>query len=142
MSSRFINAVAQGGEAFFLLLGRLAIAAVFVPSGFGKLGGLAGFAHQLGMKGLPVPMAWAVAGALVEFLGGLAVAVGFKTRYAALFMIAFTIAASLISHPFWTIHDAGRTAQYVQFMKNMAIIGGFLFLFVRGPGSLSIDRRP
>jgi uncharacterized membrane protein YphA (DoxX/SURF4 family) len=37
--------------------------------------------------------------------------------------------------------DAARAANYIQFWKNMAIVGGFLFLFVHGPGPLSLDGR-
>jgi putative oxidoreductase len=71
----------------------------------------------------------------------LAVLVGFRTRYAALLMIAFTVVASVVSHHFWDISDVTRQMQYVQFMKNMAIIAGFLFLFVHGAGPISLDAR-
>jgi putative oxidoreductase len=143
---RFVDALARRGDAVFLLLGRLLVGWLFLPSGFGKLTGIGGpglaaFAQTLGAKGLPVPLAWAVVGACVEFFGSLAVILGFRTRLACLVMIAFTIAAALLSHSYWTVTDASRGLQYIQFWKNMAIIGGFLFLFVHGPGALSVDRR-
>jgi putative oxidoreductase len=77
----------------------------------------------------------------VEFFGSLAVLVGFKTRYAALALIAFTIGATLIGHPFWAAPEGQLEAQTINFFKNLAIIGGLLFVFVRGAGPISIDRR-
>jgi len=135
-----LDRIAERGEGAVLLVGRLAMAALFIPSGFGKLTALAGFAQSLAAKGLPAAMAFAVLAASVELFGGLAVALGFKTRYAALLMIAFVAVATLLSHRFWELHDAARLVQQVQFMKNLAIAGGFLLLFERGAGPLSLDR--
>jgi putative oxidoreductase len=124
-----------------LLLGRLLIAAIFVPSGFGKLTHIDGFAHVLARSGVPAPHTLAIVGACVEFFGSLAIVFGLLTRYAALLMAAFTLVAALISYRFWKVSGAAVFDQYFQFMKNLAIVGGFLFLFVVGPGRYSIGRR-
>jgi putative oxidoreductase len=126
---------------FALLLGRLLIAAIFVPSGFGKLTHVASFAHVLASRGVPAPHTLAIVGACVEFFGSLCVLFGLLTRYAALLLAAFTLVAALIAHRFWAASGAAEAAQYTQFMKNMAIVGGFLFLFVAGPGRYSIHPR-
>jgi putative oxidoreductase len=143
--AQLVEAVARRGDAVFLLVGRLLVGWLFLPSGFGKLTGIGGpglgaFAQTLAPKGLPVPLAWAVVAACIEFFGSLAIILGFRTRIACLLMIAFTIAAALLSHNYWAVTE-GRNLQYIQFWKNMAIVGGFLFLFVHGPGALSLDRR-
>ena len=128
-------------ESALLLLGRLALAAIFLVSGFGKLTNFGGFTEMLTGQGVPAANVIAIVGACVEFFGGLAIAVGLKTRYAALLMVAFTIVATLIAHRFWEFPDpAARMAQQINFMKNIAIIGGFLTLAARGAGPLSIDR--
>jgi putative oxidoreductase len=139
--STIIDRIAERAGSWIVLLGRLALAALYLPSGFNKLDHLGSFADAMAARGVPAPMLLAILGAVVEFFGALAVLVGFRTRYAALLMIGFTIVASVVSHHFWDIHDATRQMQYVQFMKNMAIIAGFLFLFVHGPGPLSLDRK-
>jgi putative oxidoreductase len=142
MVARTIDAIAVRGEGLFLLLGRLAMGALFVPAGYRHLTNLSGFAQYLGGHGLPGPaMAWAIVGAFVEFFGSLAVLIGFKTRYAALAVIAFTIGATLIGHPFWAASEGQIEPQTINFFKNLAIIGGLLFVFVRGAGPISIDRR-
>jgi putative oxidoreductase len=129
-------------EGLALLLGRLALAAIFLVSGFGKLTDLGNFTSMLAGQGVPAPGVLAVVGAVAEFFGGLAIAVGFRTRWAALLMVAFTVVATLIAHRFWEVHDAGRMAQQINFLKNLAIVGGFLVLFARGAGPLSVDRTP
>ena len=130
-------------EGVALLLGRLALAAIFLWSGFGKLTNLGGFADSLAHQGVPAPWPLAVVGACVEFFGGLAVAAGFRTRWAALLMAAFTVVATLIAHRFWEVQDAAaRTGQAINFMKNVAIVGGFLLLHARGAGPISVDREP
>jgi putative oxidoreductase len=131
---------AQAPMSIVLLLGRLLIAAIFVPSGFDKLTYIAGFAHVLANRGVPAPHTLAIIGACVELFGSLAIVFGVMTRYMALLMAAFTAVAALISHRFWHLSGAAEAVQYIQFMKNMAIIGGFLFLFAAGPGRYSIDR--
>jgi putative oxidoreductase len=137
-----VDAIAHRAEAPILLLGRVALAALYLPSGWAKLSNIAGFAGLLATAGLPGPaMAWAMVGAVVEFFGSLAILLGFRTRYAALLMIPFTLFAAFLSHNYWTIADpAAAGNQFIHFWKDIAIIGGLLFLFARGAGSLSLDR--
>src|SRR5215469_8388113 len=148
MLARTVDAIAERGEGLLLLLGRLAIGALYLPSGFGKLTGIngpgvRGFATYLTAHGVPGPaIAWSGVAAVVEFFASLAVVLGLKTRYAAALLILFTIGAALIGHPYWTIPDAAQKAQQkIHFFKDVAIIGGLLFVFVRGAGPISIDRR-
>jgi putative oxidoreductase len=135
-----IDSIAARSEALWLLLGRVLIGVLYVPSGFGKLSNLSGFSGVLASKGLPAPIAWAVVGALVEFLGGIALIVGFRTRAIAVLMIVFTLFAIFLSHNYWDMVDAARAANRIQFFKNLAIIGGLLYVFVRGAGPWSVDR--
>ena len=143
-----MDTIAARGEALLLLLGRLAIAALYVPSGFGKLTGIngpvvRGFAQYLAAHGAPGPaIAWSGVAAVVEVFGSVAIVLGLKTRYAAAPLILFTIGTALIGHAYWTIPDAAQKAQQkIHFFKDVAIIGGLLFVFVRGAGPISIDRR-
>jgi len=123
-----------------LLIGRLLIALVFVQSGFGKLMDIPGFAASLGRNGLPAPLPLAYLGAAVEFLTGLALLLGFATRYAALVLVLFIVAATLISHRYWELSDPTQhRMQAINFAKNMAMIGGAFFVFVAGAGRASLD---
>lgn len=122
-----------------LLLGRVALGAIFVKSGIQKLLVLSVFAASLAQRGIPQSEMWAVIGATIEFVGGILIITGFQTRYASLLMVLFVIVATGISHRFWEFADAARRAQESQFFKNLSILGGFLLLFVAGGGRFSLD---
>lgn len=141
MLIRTVESIAVRGEALWLLLGRLALAALYVPSGFRKLMDPSRMAGMLDHKGFPAPMAWAILAGVIEFMGGMMIAVGYVTRLAAFVMIVFTVIAMALAHVYWTLDGAERYTQLIQFYKDLAIIGGFLFVFVRGAGPFSIDRR-
>ena len=142
-SSRAVSGIdgfAERSRDGLLLLGRLLLGGIFVLSGYGKLMGLSAFAASLERNGVPFASAMAPIGATVEFFGGLAIVLGFETRYAAALMVAFVIVATLISHRFWEYQDAARQMQQTHFSKNMAIIGGFVLLFVQGGGRFAVAR--
>jgi len=122
-----------------LLLGRLALGVIFVKSGLQKLMGLTAFAASLAGRGIPQSATWALIGATVEFIGGILIVTGFRTREASLLMILFVIVATGISHRFWEYAESARRLQESQFFKNLAIIGGFLALFVAGSGRFGLD---
>jgi putative oxidoreductase len=123
-----------------LLLARILMAAIFIPSGFSKLMGLDGFAAQLLAQGVPLARVVAPVAASVEFVGGLAILLGMAGRYAALLMALFTLCAALTAHRYWAAAPDAARNQHIHFMKNIAMVGGFLALFVVGPGRWSFDR--
>jgi len=137
----FLDRLAAAGGSFFLLLGRVGLAAIFVPSSFDKLAHIDTFAHSLAARGVVMPGLLAVIAACVEFFGAIAIVLGFKTRYAALLMAVFTAFAAVIGHRFWQVSGPTHQDVYYHFMKNIAIIGGYLCLFAAGPGAIAIDRR-
>src|SRR5260221_9025520 len=94
MLIRTIDAIGVRGDAVWLLLGRIALGVLYVPSGFGKLMDPSRMTGMLTGKGWPVPMAFAIVAGVVELIGGVAPVVGSKTRVAALFLILFSLLAS------------------------------------------------
>jgi putative oxidoreductase len=122
-----------------LLLGRLLMAALFLPSAISKLLGFSGFAASLATKGLPYPEAWAAAAVAIEILGPIALILGFLPRLTALLLVAFVVMASGTSHRYWEFTEApARRAQEISFYKNVDIIAGLLFYFASGPGAWSL----
>ena len=71
---------------------------------------------------------------------GLTLILGFATRYAALVCLLFLIVATALAHRYWEYPAAQVTAQYNNFLKNLALFGGTLVLFVTGAGRFSVDR--
>jgi putative oxidoreductase len=130
---------ADWGNALWLL-GRILIAAIFIQSGFGKLMDLGGFTAMMAKAGVPMSSVLAPIGAVIEFGGGLLILLGLGTRYAALALIVFVAVATLIAHRFWTYPPEQQQTQMINFAKNVAIIGGFLLVFVTGGGHYSLER--
>ena len=125
-----------------LLLARLLLAALFVPSGFHTLGDIAGSAGYFGSLGLPLPTLAAWGTGLFELIAGLAVLLGLQTRVAALLLAAFCIAAGFIGHYGQGGGDPTLAFLHSQMlMKDIAIAGGFLALGMAGAGAFSLDGR-
>ncbi len=117
------------------LIGRVLLALLFIPAGFGKIGGFAGAVGYAAAKGVPLPdLAIAIAIA-VELGLGLLLLVGFQTRWAALGIAFFTFVITFIFHPL------GDPAQMQAFFKNMAIVGGLLSVAAWGGGGWSVDAK-
>src|SRR5256885_9497840 len=122
-------ATSESRQDVIVLLGRLALGAIFVKSGLQKLLALSAFAASLASRGVPQSSVWAVIGATVEFVGGILIVTGLRTREASLLMILFVIVATGISHRYWEFAEAARRLQESQFLKNLSIIGGVVLLF-------------
>lgn len=123
------------------LVGRLLLAALFLPAGMAKIGGYAGTVGYIASKGLPLPEVGAVMAIVVEVVGGLALIAGFGTRFAALGLALFTLAASVVFHNYWALPADQQMVQQLMFFKNIAVVGGLLTLAAWGAGAWSLDGR-
>lgn len=117
----------------FLLVGRVALSAIFLWSGLGKIAGYAGTAAYMESKGVPGLLLPGVIA--VEVLAAAAVIVGWHARLGALALAAFTVAAGLLFH-----FDLANRGETIQLMKNIAIAGGLLALAAAGPGRFALRR--
>ena len=122
------------------LVGRILLASIFVISGFGKITGYEGTAQYMATK-LPMVAVLLPLTILVELGGGLALAVGFKARWAGLALAIFTLLAGFLFHDYWNADAAHRMGQQINFMKNISIAGGMLMAFAFGPGAWSVDKK-
>jgi putative oxidoreductase len=123
------------------LVGRVLLALMFITAGYSKLTNLGGTAGYIASGGLPFPAVLAVGVGLLELVGGLALAAGFKARWAALALGLFTLLASVLFHKFWAVAPEQQMVQYLMFMKNLAVAGGMFVVAALGAGPLSLDNR-
>jgi putative oxidoreductase len=124
----------------FALVGRVLLAWLFLASAWGGLGNIAGFAGYLTNLNVPSPLFFAWAAILAELAFGLCLLFGVAGRYAAVVGIGYVIVATLLAHRYWDYPAAQQGNQYNHFLKNLAVIGGLLLVFVTGPGRFSVDR--
>jgi putative oxidoreductase len=131
---------AGAGHDVLLLVARVLVAYIFVKSGYGKLMDMGAFSNTLASRGVPMASVLGIIGPCVEFFGGVALLLGFKTRYTGALLVLFVIVATLISHRYWEFAEpAIRRAQETNFDKNVCIIGGLLALVAASGGRFSID---
>jgi putative oxidoreductase len=122
-----------------LLIGRVLLGWLFLASAWGKLMNMAGYQSYLANLKVPDPVFWSWIGAPVEFLIGLALILGFATRYASLICLVFLVVATALAHRYWEYPAAQVGAQYNNFLKNIALFGAALLLFAAGAGRYSVD---
>ena len=116
------------------LAGRLMLALIFITAGWSKIGGYegtAGYMQSMGVPGMLLPLV-----ILVELGGGIAVAIGAFTRWAALALAGFCVLSAVLFHG-----DFSQGMNSIMFWKNVAISGGFLYVFAAGAGALSVDAK-
>lgn len=116
------------------LSARILMGQIFLLSGVFKITGYAatqGYMEAMGIPGIMLPLVIAL-----EVGGGLAIILGWKTRWNAAALAVFTLVAAAIFHRNFADH-----MQQIMFMKNLAITGGLLLLVVHGGGGFSLDNR-
>jgi putative oxidoreductase len=121
------------------LAGRILIAVIFLISGFFKVGGYAQIVGYAAAMHLPAPGVAIAVAAAVELACGLAILAGFKTRFAAWLLFLYLIPVTYVFHNFWAVQGQEQQMQMVNFLKNVAIMGGLLVLSVNGAGAYSAD---
>ncbi len=123
------------------LAGRILIALLFVPAGFGKIAGFQGTAGYIASVGLPLPQVGVALAIVVELGLGLLLLAGYRTRLSALVLAVFTVVAGVIFHNYWAAPADQVMMQQINFYKNLAISGGLLAFVAFGAGGLSLDAR-
>ncbi len=124
------------GQSALALLGRLLMSAIFIEGGLHKALAPTATIAMMQHYNLPLPQAGFLVAVLVELLGGLAILVGYRTRWVAVILAAWCIATAFIAH-----YHPGDTNNMIHFMKNVCMAGGFLQLAAWGAGRFSLDRR-
>jgi putative oxidoreductase len=124
-----------------VVVARLLLALMFILAGIGKFTGLEGTAGYIASKGLPMPAVLAFLTAVLEVVGGVALAIGYQARIAGLLLALFTLVATFLFHNFWAMPPDQSFVQQLMFMKNLAVAGGLLLVFSFGAGPASVDAR-
>jgi putative oxidoreductase len=117
-----------------MLVGRVLLAAMFFWTGYGRLMSLASIHNYV--NDWSVPLAFKPVIIVWEVGAGLLILAGFHTRAAAIAAALFCVVSGFVVH----LHD-GDELQLIDFMKNMALTGGFLYVAACGAGSYSLDAR-
>ena len=116
------------------ILGRLLLSAIFLINGIGKIFNYEGTIQY--MENFDVPGYLIIPAITVEILFPILLILGYYTKFSALVLSLFTLALAVIFHT-----DFSNQMQLMSFLKNIAIAGGLLIIFVYGPGKYSLDHK-
>jgi putative oxidoreductase len=129
--------VLKRGDDAALLLGRMLVAALLLPTGIDKLLHFSRVVGSFAAYGLPYPKVWAGLDVALEVLGPVALIVGLWPRWTALALVALTLVTTWMTYRFGMFGAPFRQPQQVQVMRSFAIVAGLLFYAVSGPGAWS-----
>ncbi|WP_332814019.1 DoxX family protein [Ramlibacter sp.] len=128
-----------GAQDAAMLIGRVLLAWLFIPAGWAKIAGFSGVVGYISSKGVPLPELCAAIAIALEIGAGLLLLVGWKARWAALALAIFVAVITPIFHNYWAMAEAQQAMNRQAFWKNIAVIGGMLFVWAFGPGGWSVD---
>lgn len=132
----------EGLEKYGPFVGRILIGLIFLVSGLTKVfqfSVMEGYMRQNGM--LAATGFFLACALLIEIVGAVFLMLGWYTRVTALFLTAYLVPVTLIFHNFWSYAGAEQQVQIVNFLKNLAIMGGLVYAASTGARAVSIDRR-
>jgi putative oxidoreductase len=121
------------------LAGRILLATIFILGGLTKFMDWQGTSQYMLAHGIPLIPVLLPLAAVVEIAGGLAIALGAKSRTAAMLVFLYLIPTTLIFHHFWSFGGQEYVNQMQHFLKNLAIMGGLSMIVGFGPGGMSVD---
>ncbi len=116
------------------LIGRIFLSAFFIFKGLINVLSFAQFWHRIDLLGIPLAPLVAMLVVFIELGGGIAILVGFYTRFFSPLMALYLFIATLVVYPFWS--DLGH---FEDFIRNIAIIGGLIIEDFAGAGPESVD---
>ena len=125
----------QNSRAFLLPLARLLMSSLFIWDGIVMLRNPGGTARFFATVHIPLPDVAIWISILIHLIGGLALLVGFFTRWAAALLALVCLGTAFGVHLL-----IGDQANMIHFYKNLVMTGGFLYVISYGAGGMSIDR--
>jgi putative oxidoreductase len=131
--------MAYGLQGVLALVGRILLCGIFAMGAVGHVMHFEGAVAGMTKKGVPMPEVSLVGATALLILGSLSVVLGFKARLGAVLLILFLAAVTPVMHNFWAAEEADRQQEMINFLKNVGLVGGLLFVVAHGPGLFSAD---
>ena len=116
------------------LIGRILISLIFLLSGFSKISNYEGTVGW--MESLGVPGIFLIPAIVLEIIAPIFIIIGYKVKISATLLSLFCVATAFIFHS-----DFSNQMEFISFMKNIGLAGGFLFLVVNGAKNFSLDKK-
>jgi uncharacterized membrane protein YphA (DoxX/SURF4 family) len=116
-----------------LLVARICLALIFLNSSITKMFDFAATQDMMAGRGLPAPALLLLGNIVFQLVGATLLLLGYKVKWGAILLILFLVPTTLV------FHNPFDPEQTTAFLKNLGLIGGVLYAYATGPGSLSLD---
>ena len=116
------------------LFARVLISVLFLLNGVFKISNYEGSVDWMESFGLPGILI--IPAIILEIIGPILIILGYQAKLAAGLLSLFCIATGVIFH-----NDFSDQTQLTSFLKNIALAGGFLFIFINGTRNFSLDKK-
>ncbi len=73
-------------------------------------------------------------------VGGIMLLIGYRTTVASILLLIYYIPITFIIHSWWNDPVELQRDAAIDFMQNMAVVGGMLLLISHGSGQYSVKR--
>jgi putative oxidoreductase len=123
------------------LIGRILLSIVFLLSGVMKVTAFSQMLPFMQAKGFPLPGVCLGIAAAIELIGAALLITGYQARLSAWVLLVYLIVATVVFHNFWAAKGMEQQTQLINFLKNLAIMGGLLMVAAFGPGRLALGNR-
>ena len=114
-------------------LARILISALFLISAYNKIFNIESSMNWMSGYGVPGILIYPTI--LLEILLPVMIIIGYKVRIAAGLLSIFCLLTAFIFH-----FDFADQIQFILFLKNIGLAGGFLFVVVNGTKEWSLDK--
>ena len=129
------STTADAAKEYLPALARLLMCGLFIWDGVLQLRDPAGTVNYFTSVHIPSPQITVWVSIAIHLLGGIAILVGFMTRWAAGLLILLSLGTAFGVHL-----PAGDVDNMTHFYKNLVMAGGFLYVIAFGPGAMAIDK--
>jgi putative oxidoreductase len=121
------------------LTARAMLTATFILSALRHLTNWSAALDEMSGDGMPRLSILLLGSIAFRLIGGLSVLAGIRARIGATLLVLFILPAAFLAHDFWAMPVERQTHEMIEFLNNLAIAGGVLFVALNGAGLWSID---
>lgn len=127
-------------KQFGPLTGRALLSLIFIIAGVHKVKTFAAASAYLANQGLMMSDVFLTVMIMIELGGGIFILFGIKARLTAAIIFIYIIPITIFFHQYWNFAGIERMTHFHHFFKNIAMMGGMMYIMVHGAGPLSVDK--
>jgi putative oxidoreductase len=125
----------HAAEDYLPTLARMLMCSLFIWDGVLQFRDPAAAIAYFASVNVPFPNVAVWVSIAIHLIGGIAILVGFMTRWAAAVLLLLCLGTAFGVHL-----PAGDMDNMMNFYKNLVMAGGFLYVIAYGAGALSFDK--